>query len=181
MTRAEKAVKELLEALGQDTTSEGLQETPRRMAAMLSELCTREEFKFTTFDSKKTSEMIIQSPIHFSSLCAHHCLPFVGTASVAYIPNGRIVGLSKLARAVAYCAKGLQTQEYITTAVADLIEEKLAPIGVGVILRARHLCMEMRGAKAHDTWTTTSCLRGAFLTLPEVRAEFMALTRAVSS
>jgi len=174
---AERAVADLLRALGQDITSEGLKDTPRRMAAMLMELCTPEEFNFTTFDSKKTSEMIVQSPIHFASLCAHHCLPFVGTASVAYIPNGRIVGLSKLARAVAYCAKGLQTQEYITTAVADLLEEKLSPLGVGVILRARHLCMEIRGAKAHDTWTTTSCLRGALLKEAETRAEFMALVK----
>lgn len=177
MTRAERAVKELLEALGQDTTSEGLQETPRRMAAMFLELCTPEPFKFTTFDAGKTSEMIVQSSIHFSSLCAHHALPFVGTASVAYLPKGRIVGLSKLARTVAYCSKGLQTQEYIGTAIADMLEENLAPLGVGVILRARHFCMEMRGAKAHDTWTTTSCLRGAFLTEPEVRAEFMMLAK----
>ena len=175
--RAEGAIKSLLEALGQNIHSEGLKETPRRMAAMFLELCTPEPFKFTTFEGKKTSEMIVQSPIHFSSLCAHHALPFVGVASVGYIPNGRIVGLSKLARTVAYCAKGLQTQEYVTTSIADMLEEKLSPLGVGVILRARHFCMEMRGAKAHDTWTTTSCLRGAFLTEHEVRAEFMALTR----
>lgn len=175
--RAEDAVEALLEALGQDVSSEGLRGTPRRMASMLLELCTPVPFEFTTFESRKTSEMIVQSPIHFASLCAHHCLPFVGVASVAYIPEKRIVGLSKLARTVAYCAKGLQTQEYITTAIADTLEENLKPLGVGVILRARHFCMEMRGPRAHDTWTTTSCLRGALLKEPEARAEFIALSK----
>ncbi len=151
---AERAIHLLLRSLGQDPTREGLQDTPRRMAKMLMELCSREEFAFTTFDAKdqngsSISEMIVQSPIYFASLCAHHCLPFVGTASLAYIPNNRIVGLSKLARTVAYCAKGL----------------------------ARHFCMEMRGVKAHDAWTITSCLRGVLLTESEARLEFMALTK----
>jgi GTP cyclohydrolase IA len=176
-TPAAGAVRLLLIALGEDPNREGLRETPRRMAAMLQELCRKEPFNFTTFDSEGMSELIVQSHIPFSSLCEHHLLPFMGEAHVAYIPNGKIVGLSKLARAVGFCAKGLQNQERITTHVADMLEENLHPAGIGVVLRARHLCMEMRGVKAHDTWTTTSCLRGALLNEPSARAEFMGLVK----
>ena len=170
-------VRELLTALGEDPDREGLRDTPRRMVAMLRELCHREPFNFTTFDSEGMSEMIVQSHIPFYSLCEHHVAPFMGEAHVAYIPNGKIVGLSKLARAVGYCAKGLQNQERITQAIANMLEENLHPAGIGVILRARHLCMEMRGVKSHDTWTTTSCLRGALFEKSEARAEFMGLIR----
>ncbi|MFA6315605.1 MAG: GTP cyclohydrolase I [Candidatus Paceibacterota bacterium] len=177
MMRAERAVKELLLALGEDVDREGLKETPRRMAAMLTEMCHREPFKFTSFKNEGINEMIVQTPIEFHSLCEHHLAPFTGVASVCYIPDGRIVGLSKLARTVAYCAKGLQNQERICTAIADMLEENLHPQGVGVILRAQHSCMALRGVKSNP-WTTTSCMRGVLLTKPEARAEFLALVRS---
>jgi GTP cyclohydrolase IA len=174
---ARAAVRELLIALGENPNREGLQDTPRRMSAMLYELCHKERFDFTVFDSEGMNEMIVQSHIPFYSLCEHHCLPFMGEAHVAYIPNGKIVGLSKLARAVGYCAKGLQNQERITTAVANMLEENLHPAGIGVVLRARHMCVEMRGVKAHDTYTTTSCLRGVLQSDASTRAEFLGLTK----
>lgn len=170
-------IKELLRALGEDPNREGLLETPRRMLAMLRELCKKEEFKFTTFDAEGMSEMIVQSNIPFHSLCEHHVLPFMGHATVAYIPRNKIVGLSKLARAVKYCSKGLQNQERITRAISDMIQEELEPRGVGVVLKARHLCMELRGVCAPDVWTTTSDLRGALMDEAETRAEFLALAK----
>jgi GTP cyclohydrolase IA len=174
---AERAIKELLRTLGENVDREGLQETPRRMAAMLHTLCTKEEFNFTAFDSEGMDQMVVQSNIPFHSLCEHHVLPFLGTASVAYIPNGKIVGLSKLTRAVHYCAKGLQNQERITQAIAKMLEDNLKPLGVGVVLKARHLCMELRGVEAPNVWSTTSCMRGLLLTDASARAEFLTLTK----
>lgn len=171
----EMAAEQLLRSLGLDTTREGLRETPARMARALRELCVPVPFEFTMFDAEGTSEMIVQSDIPFHSLCEHHVLPFMGLATVAYIPKGRIVGLSKLARAVKYCSAGLQNQERITKAIADILEEKLQPVGVGVVIQARHLCMELRGVKAHGTSTTTSCLRGALLDDEKARSEFLRL------
>lgn len=172
---AERGVRLLLEAIGEDPNREGLAETPRRMAKMLMELCEREKFNFTTFESEGMKEMVVQTNIPMYSLCEHHVLPFMGTAAVAYIPNGKIVGLSKLARAVRYCARGLQNQERITKSVADLLEEHLKPIGVGVVIKARHLCMELRGVCAPNVYTTTSELRGVLLEEASARAEFLAL------
>ena len=168
-------VRWLLRALGQDMDREGLRETPRRVVKMLRELTTPEPFNFTVFASEGMSEMIVQAPIPFRSLCEHHMLPFVGTAAVCYVPRERIVGLSKLARAVHYCAAGLQNQERITTAVADMLAHNLDTPDVGVVLRARHLCMEMRGVRAPDVFTTTSCLRGALLDDARARDEFLRL------
>jgi GTP cyclohydrolase I len=118
--------------------------------------------------------MIIQSDIEFHSLCEHHMLPFYGTAAVAYIPNGRIVGLSKLARCVDAFSRRLQNQERITKQVADALQTALNPSGVAVVLRARHMCMEMRGIKKRGAVTTTSCLMGDFLQAAP-RAEFLSL------
>lgn len=175
MSNARIAVHALLEALGEDPNREGLKGTPERVARMLVQHQTPERFEFTTFASEGMSELIVQAPIPFYSLCEHHLLPFFGTAAVSYIPGERIVGLSKLARAVACCAAGLQNQERITVSVADMLEENLKPQGVGVVLRARHLCMEMRGARAPGVLSTTSCLRGALLENAETRAEFLRL------
>jgi GTP cyclohydrolase IA len=172
---ARSAITQLLSALGQDVNREGLRETPARVVRFLSAFMNPEPFKFTTFEADASSEMIVQAGIPFASLCEHHMLPFTGTAAVAYIPNGRIVGLSKLARAVQFCASGLQNQERVTREVANMLEDELEPVGVGVVLRARHLCMEMRGVKAAGTWTVTSDLRGAIFEKPEARAEFLAL------
>lgn len=172
---AEAAVRALLAACGHDVSREGLAQTPARVARFYAEQCTPTSFEFTSFDSENMSEMIVQAPIPFWSLCEHHMLPFGGTAAVAYIPNGKIVGLSKLARAVEFCSAGLQNQERITLAVADMIEHHLQPAGVGVVLRARHLCMEMRGVQAPDVFTTTSCMRGAMKEDGKARTEFLRL------
>lgn len=174
---AEEAVRQLLRALGHDVSREGLRDTPRRVAKALLELSMPEPFNFTTFDAEGMHEMVVQAPIQFHSLCEHHMLPFFGTAAVAYIPNEKIVGLSKLARAVRYCAAGLQNQERITNAIADMLMERLSPRGVGVVLRARHLCMELRGVKAPGTESMTSSLRGAFMDDGKTREEFLALVR----
>lgn len=174
---AEAAVEALLRALGQDTTREGLRETPKRVAKMLAEMCRRQDFSFTTFAAEGMDEMIVQAPIPFASLCEHHMLPFVGTAAVAYIPDGKIVGLSKLARAVQSCSAGLQNQERITRAVADMLEENLKPRGVGVVLSARHMCMEIRGVKSPGTFSTSSCLRGVLREDGKAREEFLRLAR----
>lgn len=172
---AENATRLLLFALGEDPSRDGLRDTPRRMAKALAEMCTPQSFNFTVFDSEGMNEMVVQEPIPLHSLCEHHVLPFFGTAVVGYIPNGKIVGLSKLARAVKFCSRGLQNQERITTQVADMLEAHLRPAGVGVVLRARHLCMELRGACVPGVFTTTSCLRGALLEDGRARNEFLRL------
>jgi GTP cyclohydrolase I len=173
---AQDAVKDLLHALGEDVSREGLQDTPARVVKYLRSLVRPEPFALTTFDSEGLSEMIVQTGIPFASLCEHHMLPFIGTATVGYIPGKRIVGLSKLARAVQFCASGLNNQERVTRRVADLLQA-IDPVGIGVVIRARHTCMEVRGVKAAGTWTTTSELRGAIYEKPEARAEFLALAR----
>ncbi len=168
---SEVVIRDLLRIMGR----EGLKETPRRVMKWIAEFCTPQPFDFTAFDAEGMDEMVIQSDIPFFSLCEHHLLPFFGTASVGYLPEGKIVGLSKLARAVQHCAAGPQNQERITKTVAELLRSKLNARGVGVILRARHLCMEMRGVKAHDTYTTTSCMLGVMRDDGRARSEFMRL------
>jgi GTP cyclohydrolase I len=165
---------EFLASQGHDIRREGLRETPRRHTAFLSEFCEAKDFKFTTFESEGYDEMIVQKGIPFYSLCEHHVVPFFGVAIVAYIPRKRIVGLSKLARAVEYWSRGLQNQERITRNVAKMLEENLRPKGVAVSLKARHLCMEMRGVKKPGTETITTSLSGAFKKDQACRAEFMA-------
>ncbi len=171
------AVRNLLCYMGEDPDREGLKETPGRVLQMLSEMGTLENFSFTTFDAEGMSQMIVQTDIPLYSLCEHHMLPFMGTAAVGYIPDKKIVGLSKLARCVRYCSRGLQNQERITQKIADMIAEHLEPKGIGVVLRARHLCMEIRGASVPNVYTTTSDLRGVLLEEPEARAEFLELAR----
>lgn len=173
---AERLIKALLHSLGEDPDREGLRETPRRMATMLTELTTKTSFEFTTFASEGMNEMIVQSNIPFNSLCEHHVLPFMGVATVGYVPNGKIVGLSKLTRAVQYCARGLQNQERITQQIADMLYSNLEPAGIGVVLRARHLCMELRGVSAPNVWTTTSSISGSMANLA-TRSEFLAHAR----
>ena len=167
----------LLEIMGEDPDREGLKDTPRRVVKMLRELSAQEDFVFTTFDAEGMSEMIVQTDIPLYALCEHHMLPFIGTAAVAYIPDKEIVGLSKLARAVKLCSRGLQNQERITQNIADLLERHLHPKGIGVILRARHLCMEIRGVSVPNVYTTTSALRGAMQDEHDARAEFLELVR----
>lgn len=173
----EQIIVRLLEALEQDPTRDGLIDTPKRVLKFYKEFLNPPEFKFTVFDGESYDEMIVQKDIPFFSLCEHHMAPFFGTATVAYIPSGKIVGLSKLARCVEHYARRLQNQERITTQIAERINEELHPVGVAVILTARHFCMEMRGVKTHDVSTTTSKLMGAFKNEGEARAELMAIVK----
>jgi GTP cyclohydrolase I len=163
----------ILEYLGEDPTREGLQDTPKRYIKFLKEFITLEDFNYTVFDKEHYDEMIIQKDIPFFSLCEHHIAPFFGTATVAYIPNKKIVGLSKLARTVHLYAKRLQNQERITNQIAERLQKELKPVGVAVSLNARHFCMEMRGVKTHDVNTTTTKLLGAFKKKIETRQEFL--------
>lgn len=167
----------ILQYLGEDPNREGLKDTPRRYLKFLKEFLNPEPFNFTTFDSEGTDEMIIQTNIPFYSLCEHHIAPFFGTAVIAYIPNDRIVGLSKLARTLDLYAHRFQNQERITSQVAERLTQELNPKGVAVSIKAQHLCMNMRGVKKHDTWTTTTKLTGAFKEDPMARAEFLAFIK----
>lgn len=176
---AKQAVATLLRFIGEDPQREGLLETPRRVVAALEEMTEgygveSPEGILKTFEDGAAGydeAVMVRSP--FTSMCEHHMLSFFGTAFVAYIPNGRIVGLSKLTRLVHAYARRLQVQERLTEQVADAIEKRLQPKGVAVLLRARHLCMEARGVKSHDSETVTCAVRGVYLTKPEAREEFM--------
>lgn len=177
LTGTEAAVSALLASLGADLALGDLRDTPRRVAAMYQELLTPETFTFTTFDnSAGYDELILVRDIPFVSLCAHHLLPFNGVAHVAYVPGERIVGLSKLARAVKHFAKALQLQERLTKQVADLIQKELDPKGVGVVIEAEHQCMTIRGAQAVGTKTVTSTMYGLLRDNASTRAEFLSLT-----
>ena len=160
-----------------DPNREGLRETPKRYIKFLKEFLTTPDFNFTTFDAEGTDEMIIQTNIPFYSLCEHHIAPFYGYAHVAYIPNDKIVGLSKLARTVDLYAHNFQNQERITTQVAERLMEELNAKGVAVVLTAQHMCMSMRGVKKHDTWTTTSKMLGRFKEDLNTRNEFLNLIK----
>lgn len=166
----------MLETLGEDAAREGLKDTPKRVIKFYREFLSPPDFKFTTFEGENYDEMIIQKDIPFFSLCEHHLAPFFGTATVAYIPNGKIVGLSKLARTVELYARRFQNQERITSQIAQRLQDELNPLGVAVTLKARHLCMEMRGVKTHDVHTLTNKLIGAFKDNPETRNEYLRST-----
>lgn len=168
---------QILKQLGEDTSREGLIETPKRYVKFMREFLEPKEFNFTCFDAEGTDEMILQSNIPFYSLCEHHTAPFFGTANVAYIPNKKIVGLSKLARCVDLYANRFQNQERITTQIAERLMNELDAKGVAVILKAQHLCMCMRGVKKHDTWTTTSKMIGIFKDDLNCRNEFLNLIK----
>ena len=163
----------ILQYLGEDPNREGLKETPKRYIKFLKEFLNPKEFNFTTFDAEGTDEMIVQSNIPFYSLCEHHIAPFFGVGTIAYIPNGKIVGLSKLARTLDLYANRLQNQERITSEIAQRLQQELNPKGVAVSLKAQHLCMCMRGVKKYDTWTTTTKLLGLFKEDDKARNEFV--------
>ncbi|HEX2296425.1 MAG TPA: GTP cyclohydrolase I FolE [Actinomycetota bacterium] len=174
--RAERAAADLLDALGVDLTGEDVADTPKRLARMYEELTTPLPFNPTTFaNDAGYDEMVVVRDIRFTSLCAHHLLPFSGIAHVGYLPGERIVGLSKLARVVAHFARNLQVQERLTKQVADWIAEELKPRGVGVVLRAEHQCMTIRGVQAAGSTTVTSTMHGLLRTNPASREEFLAL------
>ena len=165
----------LLQLIGEDPTREGLLDTPKRYLAAFDEFLNPPKFAMTTFDAEKTDEMIVQLDIPFYSFCEHHLLPFFGKGYIAYIPDKKIVGLSKLARTLETFSRRLQNQERITNQVADYLQENLEAKGVAVVLKARHMCMEMRGVKTSDTNTVTSKLLGYFRTDERTRAEFLNL------
>ena len=165
----------LLQIIGEDPRREGLLDTPKRYLSAFDEFLNPPTFNMTTFDAEKTDEMIVQLDIPFYSFCEHHLLPFFGKGYIAYIPDKKIVGLSKLARTLETFSRRLQNQERITNQVADYLQENLEAKGVAVVLKARHLCMEMRGVKTSDTNTITSKLLGYFRTDERTRAEFLNL------
>jgi GTP cyclohydrolase I len=175
---AERAVRDLLGALGRDVREPGLRETPRRVAAAYAELLTHEPVALTTFPNEAGyDELVVVREIPFHSLCMHHLLPFHGVAHVAYLPGERIIGLSKLARVVELFARELQLQERLTMQVADCLQEHLRPKGVGVVLEAEHLCMSLRGVQKAGTRTTTSALMGLLRDDARTRQEFLSLVR----
>jgi len=174
--RAQAAVADLLDSLGVDLSSEEVRDTPRRVAAMYAELLTPEPFNLTTFaNDARYDELVVVRAIPFVSLCAHHLLPFAGHAHVAYIPDERIVGLSKLARIVKHFARALQMQERLTKQVADVVQGELVPKGVGVVVEAQHQCMTIRGVHAAGTTTVTSAMYGLLRDNPATRSEFLSL------
>jgi GTP cyclohydrolase I len=175
--RAQRAIRELLEAIGEDVGREGLVETPRRVAEMYVELFEGNEVEpgdhlRVTFEAGH-DEMVMVRDIHFTSLCEHHLVPFVGVAHVAYIPNtdGRITGLSKIARLVEGYARRLQVQERMTTQIVEAMERELGPRGTLVVVEAEHFCMSMRGVKKAGATTVTSAVRGLFRSDGAARAE----------
>ena len=174
---AERAAADLLTALGAGA-SDHLHETPRRVAAAYAELLTPVAFNPTTFPNDEGyDELVVVRDIPFQSLCAHHLLPFHGHAQIAYLPGERIIGLSKLGRVVDLFARDLQVQERLTVQVADWLEERLEPRGVGVIIEAEHLCMSLRGVQKAGAQTVTSALRGTLKHDPRTRHEFLSLAR----
>ena len=174
--RAEAAVRELLGALGADLSAEDVADTPRRVARMYEELLTPRPFNPTTFANEdRYDELVIARDIPFVSLCAHHMLPFHGVAHVGYLPGERIVGLSKLARVVTYFARSLQVQERLTKQVAEWLDAELSPRGAGVVVRATHQCMTIRGVAAAGATTVTSAMSGLLRENLSTREEFLAL------
>ena len=173
LARIEDAVAELLIALGRDLDDEHLADTPRRVAAGLTELLTPVDFAMTTFPNDEGyRELVLVRDIPFVTLCRHHLLPFRGVAHIGYLPGERLVGLSKLARTLDWFARDLQVQERLTRQVAERLEFALQPRGVGVVLEAEHLCMSARGARAVGATTVTSTFLGELAESAELRREF---------
>jgi GTP cyclohydrolase IA len=177
--RIEAAVREILLAVGEDPDREGLQETPARVARMYAELFSglkhdaREHLRKTF--TQKYDEIVLVKDIRFASCCEHHLLPFFGKAHIGYLPNGKVAGLSKLARAVDVLARQPQVQERMTEQLADLLLNELDARGVGVVLEATHTCMTIRGVRSPDSLCTTSAMRGIFRENQATRQELLAL------
>ena len=177
---AERAVRDLLLALGRDPSSPHLADTPRRVAESFTEMLTPREFDLTTFPNDENyDELVLARSIPVQSLCEHHMLPFTGVAHVGYLPGERILGLSKLARVVELFARDLQVQERLTVQVANWLQEHLAPKGVGVVIEAEHMCMSLRGVQARGSRTITSSVQGVLREDPASRQEFFSLARDV--
>lgn len=179
--KIEEGVKLLLEGIGEDVNREGLLETPKRVAKMCEEIfgglkADAEEYLIKTFTATN-NEVIVEKEIPFYSMCEHHLLPFYGKAHIGYIPDGKVVGLSKLARTVEVYSKRPQIQEQMTAQIADDIMEYLKPQGVIVVLEAEHMCMTMRGVRKPGTLTTTLVTRGAFEQNQELKNTFFQLIK----
>ena len=177
--QAEESIAHLLKALGENPERDGLKNTPRRVARMYSELLAGYHMdpvamiNGALFDVKY-DEMVIVRDIEFYSMCEHHMLPFMGRVHVAYIPDGKVLGISKIPRVVDMYARRLQVQERMTRQIADFLRDLLKPQGVAVVVEALHLCMMMRGVKKHDARMTTSAMHGAFRANLATREEFLA-------
>jgi len=185
VVKVQELVRGLLESIHEDPDREGLRRTPERVARSLTELTagygqTVESVVGSGVFREDCSEMVLVKDIEFYSLCEHHLLPFYGRVHVAYIPDGRILGLSKIPRIVDVFARRLQVQERMTQQIAQALQDTLTPKGVGVVAHAYHLCMMMRGVEKQNSAAMTSCLLGAFRTDPMTRNEFLGLVRAFS-
>jgi GTP cyclohydrolase I len=182
LEKLELAAKMILEAIGEDVNREGLIKTPRRVAKSFEYLCSgyfkdpKEVLNDALFESTN-NEMVVVRNIEFYSMCEHHILPFFGRAHVAYIPDKKVVGLSKIPRMVNVFARRLQIQEQLTEQIADAIMDVVQPKGVGVVIHARHMCMEMRGVETKHSYTSSSALRGIFLE-EKTREEFFNIINA---
>ncbi len=181
-----RCIENMLKIVGENPKREGLLKTPQRFFKAFSfmtqgyEQNPQEILNDALFDSTN-SEMILVKNIEFYSLCEHHLLPIIGRAHVAYIPDGKVVGLSKIPRMVNVYARRLQIQEQLTEQIAGSLQEVIKPKGVGVVLQARHLCVEMRGVQKINSTTTTSALRGLFIKNTDTRREFFSLINAKDS
>jgi GTP cyclohydrolase I len=180
--RIEKAVKEILIAIGEDPNRPGIKDTPKRVASMYAELFSglnRDPGKeISLFHNEDHEEMVMVKNIPFYSICEHHLVPFIGKAHVVYIPTkGKVTGLSKLVRVIEGFAKRPQVQERLTSQIADCLMERLKPRGVFIIIEAEHLCMSMRGVKKPGAATTTSAVRGVFQKDVKTRSEALALIK----
>jgi GTP cyclohydrolase I len=179
LPRIERAVREILTAVGEDPDREGLQETPGRVARMYAELFSglhkdpREHLK--KFFTEKYDEMVLIRDIAFNSMCEHHMLPFIGKAHIGYVPNGKVVGLSKLARVVEEISHRPQVQERMTEEIANLLIEELDVKGVAVVIEASHSCMAIRGVRKPDSVCVTSAMKGLFRSNLSSRSEVMTL------
>lgn len=181
--RMENNIAEVMTYLGEDITREGLVETPKRVRKALLEVCAgyamdpKEVFK--TFDSDGYDQIVLLKNVHFFSMCEHHMFPFYGTASIAYIPNKRVIGISKLARLLEIYSKRLQIQERLCEQITSDLEKYLQPKGSACIIKATHMCMNMRGIKTRDAEMVTSSLKGVFLEEPSCKAELFNMLRGV--
>jgi GTP cyclohydrolase I len=179
LERIERAVREILLAVGEDPDREGLHDTPRRVARMYAEMFSGLHADprplVQKFFTQQYDEIVLVRDISFCSMCEHHLLPFLGKAHVGYLPNGKVIGLSKLARVVDVVSRRPQVQERMTEELADLIVEQMDARGAAVILEATHTCMTIRGVRKEESFCTTSAMRGGFLTHPTTRTELMAL------